>query len=86
MPELCTHFTRPLGEISWECLDYTDVVFNSGALRMFNIAYVGNLCFVKCGVLHCSLWPVQNINFLIIILFVQNLSIIGKTTNHNRKI
>ena len=55
MPELCTHFTRPLGErrgISWECLDY-----------MFRIAYMENLCFVKCSVLHCSLWSVQNINF-----------------------
>ena len=26
-------------------------------------AYVGNLCFVKCGVSHCSLWAIQTISF-----------------------
>ena len=25
----------------------------------------GNLCFVKCCVLHCSLWPLGTINFLL---------------------
>ena len=24
---------------------------------------MGNLCFVKCAVIHCSLWGVQTINF-----------------------
>ena len=33
-------------------------------VRTFRVACVGNLCFGKCGVLHCSVWDVQTINFL----------------------
>ena len=29
----------------------------------FRVACMGNLCFGKCCVLHCSLWAVQTINF-----------------------
>ena len=27
------------------------------------VACTGNLCFGKCGILHCSQWGVQSINF-----------------------
>ena len=35
--------------------------------------HVVNLCFVKCGVVHCSLWPIQTINFLCTqrVIFIQ---------------
>ena len=31
---------------------------------MFRVACTGNLCFGKCGVLHCSLWAVQTHNYI----------------------
>ena len=30
----------------------------------YYVACTGNLCFGKCGILHCSLWGVQTIHFL----------------------
>ena len=36
---------------------------NFSCVLRFRAACMGNLCFGKCSVLHCSLWAVQTIYF-----------------------